>query len=365
MPRDYNISKSSTGTKKKREQYTQAVINRAINIKKMRRLRQFRNYQISKSLELSVDEINLQNEINSNLLSPIPEHKSALIRDSDPECSWYIKQLNQIPPIRSRQEEMQISMKAIQGDPEARKRLIYANLRFVVIFARKYKVYGLSFLDLVNEGNIGLIKALDKFDPTKNYSFISYAIWWVRQAIMLLINQRSSLIRLPINRRMTLRRINKSQEELEAKLHRSPTSHEIAEDLVADPSEIEKIHQLAFSYVPLDSLLEHSDNGSLSYKVAYKEIRNFATQANDNPEAIVFSNAIVEAIHELLEELTFTEREIIKHRYGIDGYPILSLARLGKKFCMSKESVRQIEKNTIDKLYKNTQANNLNIFLGY
>jgi RNA polymerase primary sigma factor len=273
---------------------------------------------------------------------------------TESSIQWYLEEINKIP-LLTREEEDRLARAAIAGDEKAKERLITSNLRFVVQVAKKYQKFGISLLDLINEGNLGLIKAAERFDPDMGYHFISYAVWWIRQAIILAINQKAAMIRLPMNRTIDVARIDAIQKELENELGEEPTLAQIADRLDMPEAEVRWLKQISSDYVSLDVPANaDSENTQISQVKDDKYI---------SPEDQVMQSALKESLQEILAELTNSEREIIEYRYGLNGKKALSLTQVGKKFNLSKERVRQIEKLTLLKLQKYGRARHLEDFL--
>ncbi|MDH4261927.1 MAG: RNA polymerase sigma factor RpoD/SigA [Spirochaetia bacterium] len=267
---------------------------------------------------------------------------------------WYLEEINKIP-LLTRAEEDLYARQTIAGDEKAKDKLITANLRFVVQVAKKYQKYGISLLDLINEGNMGLIKAAERFDPDMGFHFISYAVWWIRQAIILAINQKVSIIRLPMNRTIDLHRIEKVQKELENNMGVEPTLDQIAERLDLPVEEVKWLKQISADYVSLDAPLGNdSDNTQIS---------TIEDDKYESPETEAMNKALHDAINLILVELTVSERAIIEYRFGLNGKQRISLTQAGKKFNLSKERVRQIEKKTLLKLQKYGHKKELEAFL--
>lgn len=273
---------------------------------------------------------------------------------TESSIQWYLEEINKIP-LLTREEEDSLARAAVKGDKTSKDKLIVANLRFVVQVAKKYQKYGISLLDLINEGNMGLIKAADRFDPEMGYHFISYAVWWIRQAIILAINQKASMIRLPMNRTIDLNRIVKIQKEMEAELGKEVSITEIAERLDIPVKEIRWLKSVSADLVSLDAPLS-SDSETT-------QVSSVQDNKYDTPEESVMDSALSETINQILGELTKNERAIIEYRFGLNGKERLSLNQAGKKFNLSKERVRQIEKKTLIKLKEYGSKRQLNAFL--
>ena len=273
---------------------------------------------------------------------------------TESSIQWYLEEINKIA-LLTREEEDTLARATIAGDKEAKNRLIVSNLRFVVQVAKKYQKYGISLLDLINEGNMGLIKAAERFDPDMGYHFISYAVWWIRQAIILAINQKASMIRLPMNRTIDLNRIEKVQKEMENELGAEPTLAQVAERVDMSEKEVKWLKQISCDYISLDAPLT---NDSESTQASMVEDEKY-----DSPESLAMVQALKDSINNILDQLTDAERQIIEFRFGLNGKERLSLTQAGKRFKLSKERVRQIEKKTLLKLQKSGKKKGLDIFL--
>ncbi|MCU0846921.1 MAG: RNA polymerase sigma factor RpoD/SigA [Spirochaetes bacterium] len=272
----------------------------------------------------------------------------------DSSISWYLEQINKIP-LLSREEEDFLARQSRSGDESAKNRLIKANLRFVVSIAKKYQTSGISLLDLINEGNMGLIKAAEKFDPDRGFHFISYAVWWIRQAIILAISQKASLIRLPLNRTADIQKIEKVHKKLENKLGREPTASEIAEDLDMEDDEIHHLRNITQDYISLDSTFGDSDDTTILSMIVDSRI--------ESPDKNVLEESLKDALNDVLDTLSESERQIIRMRFGLNGFNPMSLQQIGDRFKLSKERIRQIEKKAIRRLRHPSRSQKLKSFL--
>ncbi len=273
---------------------------------------------------------------------------------TDSSISWYLDQINQIP-LLSREREDYLARAAREGNENAKNELIKANLRFVVSIAKNYQTSGISLLDLINEGNLGLIKAAQKFDPDRGYHFISYAVWWIRQAIMLAISQKYSLIRLPLNRSSDLKKIERVHKKLESKLGREPLASEIAEELDMDNDEINHLRNITQDFISLDTTLGDSDDVAILHLIVDSKA--------DSPDSHVIEESLLKSLDEVLNTLTDSEKEILNMRYGLNGYSPLSLQQIGDKFKLSKERIRQIEKKAIRRLRHPSRSRELKSYM--
>ncbi|MDY6968877.1 MAG: sigma-70 family RNA polymerase sigma factor [Spirochaetota bacterium] len=273
----------------------------------------------------------------------------------DSSISWYLEQINKIP-LLTREEEDKLARAARDGDEEAKEGLIKANLRFVVTIAKKYQTSGISLIDLINEGNLGLIRAAEKFDPDKGFHFISYAIWWIRQAILLAISQKTSLIRIPLNRTADIHRIEKVRRTLENQLGREPIPAEVAEELDMDDEEVNRLRNIKQDYVSLDSSFGEYDDSAIVGMLEDSRI--------ESPDKKVVDESLREALNSVMDTLSNSEREILVMRFGLDGNNPKSLKEIGEKFNLTKERIRQIEKKAIRHLRHPSRSQKLKSFLG-
>ncbi|HOP64040.1 MAG TPA: RNA polymerase sigma factor RpoD/SigA [Spirochaetota bacterium] len=273
---------------------------------------------------------------------------------TDSSISWYLDQINRIP-LLTREQEDTLARASRDGSEKAKDELIKSNLRFVVSIAKKYQTSGISLLDLINEGNLGLIKAAEKFDPDRGYHFISYAVWWIRQSIMLAISQKASLIRLPLNRTADLQKIERVHKKLENKFGREPLASEIAEELDMDNEEINHLRNITQDFISLDSTLGDAEDTTILDMIVDPKA--------DSPDEHVVEESLIYSLNEVLGTLTDSEKEILCMRYGLNGYEPMSLQQIGDKFNLSKERIRQIEKKAIRRLRHPSRSAKLKSFM--
>ncbi len=264
--------------------------------------------------------------------------------DSDNEVlSIYLKEINRIPLI-SHEEEYELAVKAKNGDKAAREKLLRANLRFVVSVAKKFRGQGLPLSDLINEGNIGLITALDKFEPEKGYHFISYAVWWIRQAIMKAISEKGRTVRLPLNRSNELMQIQKAQKAI---MHDKETSDPSVEDIAAvtglDSKLINDLLSISGEIVSFDSPVRKGEESDSTFG-------DFIEDEATGPEEEVIDSSMKSAVRSLLAVLSDKERNIIEMRFGLNNEKPMSLKEIGEVYGLTKERIRQIEKRALEKL---------------
>ncbi len=269
--------------------------------------------------------------------------------------STYLKDINKIP-LLSPEEENEYARLAQSGDENAKNMLINANLRFVVTVAKKYQNQGLSLMDLISEGNIGLMNAAERFDPSKGYKFISYAVWWIKQAILKALCEKSRMIRLPLNRANELVQIERAKKFMDFGETENQEVSEIANLLNMEKSMVTTIMAAAKDPVSIDAPLFDDEKGS--------NLNNFLKDdVYERPEDYALNSSLRDEISKLLENLSDRESEIIKYRFGLDGHEQLSLKEVGLIFNLTKERIRQIEKKAIKQLQEEEVAKHLEVYV--
>ncbi len=272
----------------------------------------------------------------------------------DRSLETYLKEIRSIP-VLNLQEEMALARDARNGVNGAINQLIQANLRFVVVVARQYQNQGLPLSDLINEGNIGLIKAAQRYDEHKGFKFISYAVWWVRQAIMQALAEQSRIFRLPLNRAEELRRINKVVRGLKQELGREPTTHEIAGRLSLDHGVVVDIMRTFSPHLSLDAPFSPGEEGRLLDVIEDTTI--------ESPETPVMEKSLKEEVFWALNTLTDREAAVIRSYFGINKDKPMTLDEIGKQFGLTRERVRQIKERAIRRLRHTSRSVRLHAYM--
>lgn len=254
------------------------------------------------------------------------------------------------------EEEVELAKRIKKGDQKALERLTKANLRFVVSVSKQYQNQGLSLPDLINEGNLGLIKAAQRFDETRGFKFISYAVWWIRQSILQALAEQSRIVRLPLNQVGSLNKINKAFSKLEQEFEREPTAEELAEILDIPEDKISDTLKVSGRHVSMDAPLLQGEESSL-----YDVLPN-----NDSPRADseLINESLQKEIERSLATLTERERDVIKLFFGIGMNHGLTLEEIGAKFDLTRERVRQIKEKAIRRLRHTSRSKLLKAYLG-
>ncbi len=267
----------------------------------------------------------------------------------------YLRDIS-VYPLINREEEVLLAQKIRLKDQEALDKLVRSNLRFVVSVAKKYQNQGVSLSDLINEGNLGLIRAAHKFDETKGIKFISYAVWWIRQSILQALAEQSRIVRVPLNRAGALHRIGKRASTLLQELGRQPTHLEIAEGLDITEEEVAKTMLISQVHLSLDApMTPGEDNRLLDY---------LPDNTNRTPDEQTFEKALSEAIEESLAGLKERESKILRLYFGLDGQDPMTLEDIGTLLGITRERVRQIKEKALLKLRHNSRRRALESFLG-
>jgi RNA polymerase primary sigma factor len=252
-------------------------------------------------------------------------------------------------------EEAEMAVRIRKGEKRALEKLVKANLRFVVSVARNYQNQGLPLNDLINEGNLGLIKAARKFDEKKNFKFISYAVWWIRQAILKSLAEQSRIINVPLHRVGTISDIGKAQNKLEQELERVPTAEEIAREMGVDEREIHDIMRIGNRHVSLDKPLQSDED--------YRLIDSLHNRDQELPDSGAIKVSLSGEIEKLLDTLSNSEKEVIKLYFGIGQDTAHTLEEIGKRVHLTRERVRQIKQKGLRRLRNSYRSKKLKSFI--
>lgn len=253
-------------------------------------------------------------------------------------------------------EEVQLAQRIKQGDKKALEKLTKANLRFVVSVSKQYQNQGLSLPDLINEGNLGLIKAAQRFDETRGFKFISYAVWWIRQSILQALAEQSRIVRLPLNKIGTINKINKAYAALEQEYEREPDAHEIAEMLDMPDNEVKDSLKHTWRHVSMDAPLVSDEETNL-----YDLLQN---EESEKPDKALNHESLSIEIQRAIATLTPRERDVLKYYFGLGNIAPLTLDEIGEKFGLTRERVRQIKEKAIRRLKHSNRSKNLKSYLG-
>lgn len=281
--------------------------------------------------------------------------KSITNRESQ-SLEKYLQEIGKVD-LLTPDDEVDLAQRIRQGDQIALERLTKANLRFVVSVAKQYQNQGLSLSDLINEGNLGLIKAAQRFDETRGFKFISYAVWWIRQSILQALAEQSRIVRLPLNKVGSLNKINKAFSQLEQSFEREPTPEELAEVLELHTSEVETTLGVAARHVSMDApFVDGEDNSLLDV------LEDANMEKTDG--ALEYKDSLRNEIERSLSTLSERQKDVIKLYFGIGVEHPMSLEDIGVKFDLTRERVRQIKDKAINKLRTTSRSKLLKAYLG-
>jgi RNA polymerase primary sigma factor len=268
----------------------------------------------------------------------------------------YLQDIGRVELI-SAQDEVVLAQKIRAGDQRALDKLVKANLRFVVSVSKQYQNQGLSLPDLINEGNFGLIKAAQRFDETRGFKFISYAVWWIRQSILQALAEQSRIVRLPLNKIGAINKINKTISKLEQDLEREPSYDEISDALEMMPQDIIDTLRNNNRHMSMDAPLSANEDGGTMYDL----LRN---ESVHNPDKQLMGESLQLEIFRALATLTEREADVVKLFFGLEGKHPHSLEEIGEKFNLTRERVRQIKEKAVRRLKQGSRSRLLRVYLG-
>lgn len=267
----------------------------------------------------------------------------------------YLQEIGKVDLLTA-DEEVDLAKRIKEGDQLALEKLTKANLRFVVSVAKQYQNQGLTLGDLINEGNLGLIKAAQRFDETRGFKFISYAVWWIRQSILQALAEQSRIVRLPLNRVGTLNKVSKTFSELEQKFEREPSPEELAEVLEVTANEVMDTMKISGRHVSMDAPFVQGEENSL--------LDVLANDGEDTPDAELINASLRKEVQRTLSTLTQREADVITFYFGLNGEHALALEEIGEKFTLTRERVRQIKEKAIRRLRHTSRSKALKPYLG-
>ncbi len=272
----------------------------------------------------------------------------------DQSLDKYLQEIGEVE-LLSPNDEVRLAQEIKKGSQDALEKLTKANLRFVVSVAKQYQNQGLSLGDLINEGNLGLIKAAKRFDETKGFKFISYAVWWIRQAILQALAEQSRIVRLPLNRVGALHKIGKTSSGLEQEFGREPSANEIADELEMSPYEVMDTLKISSRHLSLDAPFNDGEDNRL--------LDVLEDKFQPSPDESLMKNSLKREIEKALSSLTDREAEVISLYFGINRDHSLTLEEIGEKFKLTRERVRQIKEKAIKRLRHASRSRPLKAYL--
>ncbi|HAN17184.1 MAG: RNA polymerase subunit sigma [Bacteroidetes bacterium GWC2_33_15] len=267
----------------------------------------------------------------------------------------YLHEIGKVDLLTA-EDEVELARRVKSGEHSALEKLIKANLRFVVSVSKQYQNQGLSLPDLINEGNLGLIKAAKRFDETRGFKFISYAVWWIRQSILQALAEQARIVRLPLNKIGSINKINKALSELEQKYEREPSIEELSKAIELAPSDIKDAMRSSGRHVSMDAPLTEGEDGDM-YEV-------LLSNDNPSPDGNLLNDSLRKEIERALCSLTEREASIIKLYFGLNGKHPYTLEEIGEEFNLTRERVRQIKEKAIKRLKQTTRSKILKTYLG-
>ena len=267
----------------------------------------------------------------------------------------YLQEIGRVDLITA-DEEVELARRIKAGDRAALERLTKANLRFVVSVSKQYQNQGLALPDLINEGNLGLIKAAERFDETRGFKFISYAVWWIRQSILQALAEQSRIVRLPLNRVGSLNKISKTFSELEQKFEREPSPEELAEVLEISTGEVVDTLKISGRHVSMDAPFVQGEENSL--------LDVLENDSEDKPDSGLINDSLRREVQRALSTLTQREADVVTLYFGLNGEHAMTLEEIGEKFNLTRERVRQIKEKAIRRLRHTSRSKALKTYLG-
>ncbi|MDN5819116.1 MAG: RNA polymerase sigma factor RpoD [bacterium] len=276
---------------------------------------------------------------------------------SDDSVRLYLREIGKIPLLNA-EEELALAQKVVAGDRRAKDKMAEANMRLVVSIAKRYSGRGLDFLDLIQEGNTGLLRAVEKFDPDKGFKFSTYATWWIRQAITRAIADQARTIRIPVHMVETINKLLRTQRRMTQELNREPTIEELGKELEMEPSKVEYVIKIKQDITSLDAGVGRDSDDEDSVLGDFIEDEDGAT-----PEESATNQLLKEQVQDILSSLSDREQKIIKMRFGLDNGKSHTLEEVGQEFAVTRERIRQIEAKALTKLRKHKDSKKLHEYI--
>lgn len=277
---------------------------------------------------------------------------------SDDSVRLYLREIGKIPLLNA-EEELALAKKVVAGDKRAKDKMAEANMRLVVSIAKRYSGRGLDFLDLIQEGNTGLLRAVEKFDPDKGFKFSTYATWWIRQAITRAIADQARTIRIPVHMVETINKLLRTQRRMTQELNREPSIEELAKELEMEPEKVEYVIKIKQDITSLDAGVGRDGEDEDSVLADFIEDEDSAS-----PEESATSQLLKEQVQAVLSTLSEREQKIVKMRFGLENGKSHTLEEVGQEFAVTRERIRQIEAKALAKLRKHKDAKKLHEYLG-
>ena len=277
---------------------------------------------------------------------------------SDDSVRLYLREIGKIPLLNA-EEELALAQRVVAGEKKAKDKMAEANMRLVVSIAKRYSGRGLDFLDLIQEGNTGLLRAVEKFDPDKGFKFSTYATWWIRQAITRAIADQARTIRIPVHMVETINKLLRTQRRMTQELNREPTIEELGKELEMEPEKVEYVIKIKQDITSLDAGVGRDGEDEDSVLGDFIEDEDGAT-----PEESATSQLLKEQVQAVLSTLSEREQKIVKMRFGLENGKSHTLEEVGQEFAVTRERIRQIEAKALAKLRKHKDAKKLHEYLG-
>ena len=273
----------------------------------------------------------------------------------DEVIDYYLNEIKKIP-LLTPSEELELAKKAKNGDDAAKEKIVKSNLRFVITIAKKYQNHGLDLEDLISEGNIGLLIAIEKFEPSKGYKFISYAVWWIRQSILRAISDKGRMIRIPVNKTLEITKIKKAFNCVYKTKSEHNEFEQVAKMLNLSDSYVKEMLHISGDMISLDQEIDSSDSSATMIDFIEDKI-------NPRPEDECLNNSLKDELDKAMSSLKPVERRVLRMRYGLDGEKEMSLQEIGDRFNLTKERIRQIEKKAIVRMQHPVRKNRLEVYV--